>query len=357
MIQLLRHSYQKNIRMMNLTKAVVCTGIWAIIVFGSGLRAACQSAISSFDDFAAIDSLSIEIETDAKKLSRLRDNQQWFSATMRVFSGKKLISTQPAEVKSRGKTRLEICGFPPLRLRPVSGSGTALKIVSDCNRTNDGESVVLREHLMYMLYQALTPESFRTVLFDVIVKQSGSSKPFYRSVAILIEDDETLARRLGGKEFNPSVMSPSGIDSTCLDRLCMFQFMIGNTDWSIYNRHNIKLIKKESERKIIAIPYDFDYAGAVGADYAVPASGLPIQSVQERYYFGLCRPEADVRRMVLFFQSHRQDIINTCGQYRALPSGARQQVARYIAVFFELLDDPKAVHAQITAHCNNFKKG
>lgn len=356
MIQLLRHSCQKNIRRMNLTKIVVYTGIWAILVFGSGLRAACQSVISSFDDFAAIDSLSLEIETDAKKLSKLRDNKQWFPATMRVFSGNRLICTQTAEVKSRGKTRLEICGFPPLRLRPVSAGATALKIVSDCNKTDDGESVVLREHLMYTLYQTLTPESFRTVLFDVIVKQHGSNKPFFRSSAILIEDDETLARRLGGKEFSPSVMSPSGIDSVCLDRLCMFQFMIGNTDWSIYNRHNIKLIKKELERKVIAIPYDFDYAGAVGAAYAVPAPGLPIQSVKERYYLGLCRPEADVQRMVAFFQAHRQEIISACEHYRALPAGACQQTARYIAVFFELLDDPKAVHAQITAHCNNFKK-
>ena len=54
------------------------------------------------------------------------------------------------------------------------------------------------------------------------------------------------------------------------DVLCLFEYMISNTDWNVSLLHNIKLIRKKDTKEIIVVPYDFDYSGLVNADYAVP---------------------------------------------------------------------------------------
>ena len=63
--------------------------------------------------------------------------------------------------------------------------------------------------------------------------------------------------------------------------------MIGNTDWSVPNQHNCKVLSgmniEHSDLGTI-VPYDFDYSGLVDADYAVPYEGLALESVRERRY-------------------------------------------------------------------------
>jgi len=70
----------------------------------------------------------------------------------------------------------------------------------------------------------------------------------------------------------------------------IFQFLMGNTDWSIPAGHNIKMIKskKPLDQLPYVIPYDFDNAGIVNANYAAPDETLPIKSVRERLYRGFC---------------------------------------------------------------------
>ena len=42
-----------------------------------------------------------------------------------------------------------------------------------------------------------------------------------------------------------------------------FEYMIGNTDWSVEYLQNIKLATVDSNSAPITIPYDFDHAGIV----------------------------------------------------------------------------------------------
>ena len=62
--------------------------------------------------------------------------------------------------------------------------------------------------------------------------------------------------------------------------------MIGNTDWSVGNSHNLQVLQLPEYDKGVPIPYDFDYSGFVGTNYAIPRSTLPIESVEERYFSG-----------------------------------------------------------------------
>ena len=83
----------------------------------------------------------------------------------------------------------------------------------------------------------------------------------------------------------PSSGSPSG--STCSrgagrdGDARVFEYMIGNTDWSAVYGHNIVLIRDAAGRAT-AVPYDFDFSGLVDTEYARAAPELPIRHVRQR---------------------------------------------------------------------------
>lgn len=70
-----------------------------------------------------------------------------------------------------------------------------------------------------------------------------------------------------------------------------FQFLIGNTDFSVFIRHNQKLYSIGD--KVILVPYDFDMSGLVNANYAVvsqiPNQKTKITDVTHRHYRGFRR--------------------------------------------------------------------
>ena len=72
----------------------------------------------------------------------------------------------------------------------------------------------------------------------------------------------------------------------------MFQFMIGNTDFSVAYQHNGKLLYANKNHPL---PYDFDLCGLVDASYAIVNSRLGIKSVKDRKYRGFKRDESIVR--------------------------------------------------------------
>ena len=317
-----------------------------------------------FERLYSIDSLNIVLEMEAKKMMKDRESDLWYPAEMEVFRGGELVFRQSVEVKTRGKSRREICAFPPVKIR---FSGTAalpdtlaeipvIKLVSTCNNTEESERIVLKEYLMYQLFNQITDESFRVKLVNIQFKEKSNKRIYHETTAFLLEDEASLAKRLNGTIIHPKVMSPAGVDTLSMDRISVFQFMIGNTDWAVYNLHNIRAIRQPELRRVIAIPYDFDYAGAVDASYAMPGMGIPIIDVKQRYYIGLCRPEADMQRVFLLFKQKKGTLLNTCDELTALSAKERLAVSDYINSFFTLLDKPDRVQKDILEHCNNFKK-
>ena len=119
-------------------------------------------------------------------------------------------------------------------------------------------------------------------------------------MAFFIESEQEMASRLGGRPVKPRIISPKGMDSTAYDRMCLFQFMIGNTDFGAYTRHNVKVVGFKG-RPPIPVPYDFDYSGLVAADYAIPSTDLPIQNVEERYFLGFAGMQPVTMRFLRIF--------------------------------------------------------
>lgn len=322
-----------------------------------------SNAVGSFDVLYGIDSLTAVIEMDVRKLQKKRDPEMWLPAEIELFQGSKLVFKQTAEVQARGNARRKICEFPPIKIRFAADpalpdslkEAQVIKVVAACNE-DISEQLVLKECLMYKLYNVITEESFRVKLATLQFREPGRKKTYKGSSAFFLENESALAKRLNGRMIRPNVMSPKGVDTSSLDRLCLFEFMIGNTDWSIYNLHNIRILMQESKQRVISIPYDFDYAGAVEAPYAVPQKGLNIETVQERYYFGSCREEAVARRTFDLFLNKRSAILTVCDEFSELSKSERKNIHGYLMTFFKILENPQQARKQIVEHCDNFKK-
>jgi hypothetical protein len=175
------------------------------------------------------------------------------------------------------------------------------------------------------------------------------------SFSFFIESEKGMASRLDGRPHKPRVASTRSVDSLSFDRMALFEYMIGNTDWSVRARHNIKLIYLHQPQTIIAVPYDFDYAGAVGTNYAVPNGDYPIRTVQDRYYLGLCRTEEHYQQLFDFYLSKKTSLLEHCENATYLHPSSQKQMARYLEGFFKTLEDPRLARRDILKNCNKGK--
>ena len=149
-----------------------------------------------------------------------------------------------------------------------------------------------REYLIYRMFNLLTPRSFRARLVEAKYIDTVSKTTVAEDLAILIEDDDDVADRLEGRITTQENIIFARVDPDALNLMMLFQYMIGNTDFSILVQHNIRLVQTQEGRRY-AVPYDFDYSGLVDAGYAVPGKNLPITSVRDRLYRGPCRTPAE----------------------------------------------------------------
>ncbi len=128
--------------------------------------------------------------------------------------------------------------------------------------------------------------SFRVRLLHITYKDNKQKAKSYSQYAFLIEDANDMAERNNCKEFKKAPFSqgpPNRLQMTLVD---VFEYMIGNTDWSLANYHNIKLMvpKADSLTRPFVVPYDFDFTGVVDAAYAIPDGQFGNTTVKERVY-------------------------------------------------------------------------
>jgi hypothetical protein len=274
--------------------------------------------------FLSDSALAVTIRTDLRGLFGDRDTAgtEWRDGTI-TWTGPDGARTAPLGLRTRGMWRLRECEIPPIRLRFTDSlvRGTLWedagrpKLVSPCYNRDNYEQWVLAEYAIYRVFRLFTPLTFAARLLRVTFEDSaGRGRPITR-YAFVTEDPERLAGRFGGTIIKPDTGAPLGRLSPAYNALLgVFQYFIANTDWSIRGLHNIELVRIADTT--FGIPFDFDWAGVVGAPYARPAPQLPIRDVSERYYLGFCQAETVLEPALARFESLRDSV---AAIYRALP--------------------------------------
>lgn len=264
------------------------------------------------------------------------------------------------QVRARGNWRQENCFLTPvkIRIKKEQRKGTLfkgnkeLKMVLPCRNNPQGQDYVLRELMAYKLYEAISPFHFKTrrVALD-FTDDRGKKEKSYQFEAFFIEDTKEVADRSNAKRLRRNVHPQQQDDfiSTLND---YFQFMIGNTDYSLAYQHNEKLLFVDG-MKAIPVPYDFDMCGLVNANYAVVSQiqgeTLPITDVTQRLYRGFERPPGVYQQAREYFLTNKDAIL---AKAESLEPEFRdqkeyQEARNYILEFFNILEDRSKFESKI----------
>jgi len=308
--------------------------------------------------------LDLYITQDWKTLEKKKKEKTYQPAEVRFVT--KTFDTKiiPASVRTRGNMRLEICSLPPLKLKfeksVLEAQGLSpmneMDIVQPCHEDKEYYQLILKEYLAYKLWELVSPYSFKTQLIRIHYTNPDGSSAHDPSYAFLVENTEELVERLGGRRNKTTVISSNACDKDPYLNMVIFQFMIGNTDWYIQNRHNLEFVVLPGHNLLVTIPFDFDYSGLVGAPYAVHHESIELSSVNTRYYQGKCYSEAEVQAALKVFQEQKINILNMPGRIQGLDEKEAKAARAYLGNFFEIIENPKKLESQVIKHCDMWPK-
>ena len=104
-------------------------------------------------------------------------------------------------------------------------------------------------------------------------------------------------------------------------------------------------------RGAIVLPYDFDQAGLINAEYARPSEMLSIGNVRQRLYRGYCPMNAELDWAVSRFNEQREDIEALLGGSSVVSRGARNRALIYLRESFDIIKDPDRFRAEVRDRC------
>ena len=208
----------------------------------------------------------------------------------------------PVAVRSRGKSRLKLCRFPPLRFNfkasgiehgPFTGLGK-LKVVTHCKDKAANEDNVLEEYLAYRLFNLFTPLSHRVRLLHIrYVDTEKQKRAPLEMVAFAIEPLEDLAARTATEVASVEHVVAGRIDREQAALAFVFQYLIANLDWSLVAAlgetvccHNMKVLESDGAQYVV--PYDFDLSGFVYPKYVLRVPNTTTRTSRNRKYAGYC---------------------------------------------------------------------
>ena len=311
-----------------------------------------------FDTHEPIE-FTLEADFDQIKDDREQESEER-PATIRWTGDGGIALERALQVRTRGLSRLRrrTCSMPPLRLnfKTASMEGTVfqgqdkVKLVTFCRNRGDYEQNVIEEYLTYRIYNEVTARSFAVRLANITyVDTSGKDDPVTR-YGFIIEAEDALADRLGGIMLEPAVAPPDQVDGSNALGLAVFQYLIGNTDWSAVYLHNVRLLSIPMQG-YFTIPYDFDASGLVDAPYAAPHPSLRIADVRQRVYRGYCRSGGDYLTVYARFIDQEAAILDLVDDQPGLDDANKREATRYIENFYDVIENPGDAQRRIEGAC------
>ena len=346
-----------------------CRNLLIVSVFFVAAPAAMAIEAGEPDPLFQDDSvIEIVIRAPMRPLLGKRPDEDYLPGTLSYTEADGSVVEFDIGIRTRGNFRRQprVCPFPPLRVNidKSQAEGTLfhkqnkLKLVAHCRDNSDRyEQNVIKEYLAYRILNTLTDVSYRVRLARVTYIDSEQKDDDRVQYAFFIEHKKRLSKRLGLPEISTSRISTSDLEGPYSDLTSLFQFMIGNTDFSPIAAaegeeccHNSTLFGNEGER-IYSIPYDFDMSGLVDAPYADPNPKFRIRRVTQRLYRGRCAYIDNLQTSLQLFQDNRDAIYALIAQQEQLEESSRKEVTKFIDRFYKVIDDPKKVYREIQSDC------
>lgn len=313
--------------------------------------------------FASHEPLRFTLTADYGTIFKERDAESTYHPARLTIAGPDgTPTTIDVQLRTRGHFRLQprICGFPPLRVDFPKDSvvGTVFEdqnridLATHCqDRRDQYEQITLMEYLIYRTFNLFTDKSFKVRLARITYVDAAGKRDTLTRHAFFVEDKPALAARIGGKVFDMQEVHDENTERDQTTLVTVFQYFIGNTDWSVWALHNILLVELPPEPFPTAIPFDFDWSGVANAPYAKPDYRLKIRTVRERLYRGYCRPVEELEPVFALFNQKKDEIYALYQTQEGLTEETRRKALEYFDEFYKTINDPKAVEREFIRSC------
>lgn len=258
-----------------------------------------------------------------------------------------------AEIRMRGGFRRTYCFFTPLKLKIVKEEAEEsafdttrkAKLVFPCLKSKKADDNLLKEFMAYKIFEVLSSYHFKTRLLEVEMEWIRKNKTDpYKVLGFMIQDDESFSKMNDAREIE-RFMDHQALDEKHRVINAMFQYMIGNTDFSAVYLHNERLFYVDD--MIVPVPYDFDMSGLVDASYAVVSQVrnevLPIDTVTKRLYRGFEAEVQTLEEVRILFLEKENEVFHAIENLESYFKDPKEYVLahNYIKGFYEILRDDK----------------
>lgn len=311
-----------------------------------------DSLKKKFGLFKEDELLNITLKFDLSTYFRDKPQKEYLKARITFNPGQADSASGDIRLKTRGVFRNGYCPFAPIELNFKKADFgysdlnkiSKIKFVPQCNNGKDKEEWLLREYIAYKLYNVLTDTSFRVRLVKVTyVDSEGKKKKPAKPVVqygFFIEPVYMLAARTNSIQLTTTNLNQKFIFPKIIDRMAIFNFMIGNYDWAVPVQHNVVITKSldiNLSGSAISIPYDFDWTGLVNPLYAIPAENVGTDNVRERLYFGICRSKETYSRELDGFLAKKEQFYKIINEFPYINQNAKRDMTNYLDGFFDQL--------------------
>ncbi len=310
--------------------------------------------------FTTDETLDIKLTFDEKEVYNDLEERDYHAAVLEWTNENGTTAEIPVRLKTRGKTRAmkATCRIPPMfiNFKKAETKGTPfhkqkkIKLVTHCKDSKSFKEYVKKEYLAYRLYNLISEYGLQVRMCRITYVDSNKPGDQSTHYGFLLEDIDDLAKRKNMKEYEGLIRNQEALDKDNLDKLTLFQYMIGNLDWSVPERHNVKIMLADDGSLPVAVPYDFDYSGLVDAPYAAPPEGIDIPDVTTRVFRGLCR-DGGYEGQIQFYKSMQTRLLEEVSNATYMDEKSRSEARSYLNEFFADINNPSIVTKDIDQAC------
>ena len=322
---------------------------------------------------ASHDALTVRIKAPFKQIMKDRpDNKEGDVDGSFMF-----VDTDGSEfefdikIRTRGNNRRDpdICPFAPLRLDfdkddlddTLFDKQNKLKLVTHCNNSRrvyeEYKQSVIREYLAYRVLNVLTDFSFNVRLLHITYEYTDEDDKELVTYAFLIESKGRMGKRIGLEEQEMTAMSITLLDQEYTNLTAVFQYLIGNMDWSPVLGasgevccHNYSIFSADNQT-YWSIPYDFDRTGWVEAAHVEPNPEHKRRSMRQRKYRGFCYNNDFIPASLQKFRDKRADIEAVVAAQTELEKSHRNRLESYVEEFYKRLEKEDKVIKSFEKNC------
>ncbi len=313
--------------------------------------------------FASDEIFDLTVRVPLSKLMRQAKDASGVNGSLELDDGTSI----PMTCNKYGISRLRECQLASLVITveendvhntPFEGRQT-LRLVTPCRLRGDYGKFTMLEYLVYRSYAVIAEPALQVRLVQVRFQDSEKPGKDQAGYAFFIEDIGDAAARGGRAWLDIQSQRTSDLDAAQLTVMTLFQYMVGNTDWSAVKGrpddrccHNVAVFGEEGGDLNTVLPFDFDQTGLVNPPYAAPPDpSLGIRRVTDRRYRGLCEHNHQLPAAITLFNEKRPELEALFNGDELPYQKERERALKFIGDFYDTINDPRKFENKIINDC------